>query len=113
MAEERLAEITNLLLEQTRSGAVEWEKTTQRNQYQTSFARYSVIISGSSDAPNLRLCNEDGEVVEELTGVGAIGLGAFDSLKALFEAARRRALGADQAIDELLKLLREQKKPET
>jgi hypothetical protein len=109
MAEDRLAEIAKLLLEKTKAGDLSWEKTSKKGEFQVPFARYVILLRGSSDFPNLLLTDQDGDIVEDLSSSKAMnypGYQTFEELKQLYEAARRRALGADEALDEILKTLR-------
>lgn len=107
MADKRLFEIAQLLLDRTETRTVEWEKGAKKGEFQTSFAKYSVVIGGSSDIPNLTLYDEDGDIVEDLSYAAALGSpGMTDIMKRLYALARRRALGSDEALDEILNSLR-------
>lgn len=106
MAEPRLAELEKLLLEKTKAGEVQWEKTVTKTVFQAAFAKYTILLSGSGDSPYLSLLDEDGDIIETLSPLSAVNLGALNELKELYEMARRRALGADQALDEVLSILR-------
>jgi len=110
LAEHRLYEIAGLLLERTESGDIKWEKTATKDEFQTSFAKYSLVIKGGSTraSPELQLFDEDRDLIEELTG--ARGIPSIEILHLLFECARRRALGADKALDEILEALRTTRK---
>lgn len=106
MADTRLVEIAKLLLEQTEARKVQWEKGASKGQFQTSFAKYSVVISGPADMPHLYLSDEDGDVIEDLSYTGAYQENVHEDLSRLYVLARRRALGADEALDEILDTLR-------
>jgi len=110
MAEPKLIEIARLLLENTATGGVRWEKTATKGEFQTSFADYAIMIRGPSSEPSLYLSDEDGDIVEELTSYDVYKLEAENLLGPLYEAARRRALGADEALDQILSILRSGKK---
>jgi hypothetical protein len=106
MAANKLVEMTNLLLANTRAGTVKWEKTSTTGQFQAAFATYAIAIRGPSDAPSLYFFNEEGEMVEDFTSVAAVLTGIVDQLKLLYQLARRQALGADKALDDILNILR-------
>jgi hypothetical protein len=106
MAKEKLVEIAKLLLENTKAGNVRWEKTSKKGQFQTPFAKYTILLAGPSAVPDLFLCDEDGDIVEDFTYMAAIDAGLLETMKELYELARRRALGADDALDEIVNILR-------
>jgi hypothetical protein len=107
MADERLLELASLLFEKTKTGEIAWEKTSFDETFQTSFPKYSVRIQKVKGAPTLFLFNEDGDLIEELSYVEAfLSLGSENRLNELFELARRKAMGVDQALDELLRELK-------
>jgi hypothetical protein len=107
MADKRLLELANLIYEKTRTGEITWEKTTFPEGFQTSFPKYSVVIRkpSSSPLPRLFLYNGKGELIEEFSSgvmVQVSGAGGVRLMDELYELARRRAMGVDQALDELL-----------
>ncbi len=107
MADKRLFEIVKLLLEQTEARKVQWEKSATKGAFLTSFAKYSVVMAGTSQMPHLFLYDEDGDVVEDLALADTFTNGDVkEALERLYILARRRALGTDEALDDILKSLR-------
>jgi hypothetical protein len=108
----RLAE---RLLEKTRSGEVVWGRTPDDDAFQASFKGYAVQV-GKRRVPVdfddsqvdyfVRVLNEDGETVDEFIDtdftVGPAARAVGTTMKSLHELARRRVLGADQALDAIL-----------
>jgi hypothetical protein len=60
--------------------------------------------SGGECEVTLKICNEEGRVVEELTEFQA-KVSKFSNMREIFEGARRIAMGAEHALDELLRNL--------
>jgi hypothetical protein len=105
MAIVTLSEIATLLLDNTKTGAIRWEKTPVKGEFQAPFSRYAIKIRGNSDAPSLYLYDQDGDIVEDYSAMAAVNEGRLNILRELYELARRRALGADEALDEIAKIL--------
>jgi hypothetical protein len=102
---DKLIQIAELVYKKTKAGEIKWERTLQRNMFQTSFPNYSILIQEISDGSiAFKVCNEKGEVIEELTELQAGTLG-FMHMRELYVAARRGAMDVDQALDELLRTL--------
>ena len=106
MAKERLSEIVKLLIENSKAGIIRWEKTSSKGNFQTSFSKYSMVIEGPPSGPTLMVYDEEGDVVEDLSSTDAYVANITDEIRELYELARRNALGADQALDEILNILR-------
>jgi hypothetical protein len=115
---ERLARMTKLLGSKTNEGVLPWEKTAAKDRFQTAFTNYSVQIferrnDDESTDVVIRLLNQDGKVIEEYTDADiqpyfpGDSNASFKLLRDLFNAARRSALGADKAIDDLLNELQD------
>jgi hypothetical protein len=110
MADNKLIELAKLIYEKTKAGEITWEKTAYQGGFQTSFPKYSVIIRKlpvGLGAPTILLLDDKGEVIEELAYNPVVETpeGAVRLLDELFDLARRRAMGVDQALDELLREL--------
>jgi hypothetical protein len=109
MIDDRIVRLVQLLLEKTSAGEIRWEETPTSNTFQCSLSNYSVLISQTSfrDAPgatqSLAVANEEGRIIEEVES-GALGSNDW-LLRDLFALARRKALGVDKALDEMLHLL--------
>jgi hypothetical protein len=104
---ERLAEIAKLLFENTVAGKIPWEKSSTKDEFQAPFgAKYIVVIKGSSDYPYLTILDQDGDTVEDLSFTAAREADVQVELRQLYQGARRKALGSDEAVDEILRELR-------
>jgi hypothetical protein len=113
MAEDKIVRLVRLLLEKTKAGEIRWEETIDPNTFQCSLINYSVLISQRSVSGmpgltepmrSLRICNEEGKTIEEVTDAVPSLLGGVE-LKELFEVVRRDAMGLEKALDEMLHLL--------
>jgi hypothetical protein len=93
------------LHEKTRGDEITWEKTSNPASFQTSWPKYSIILR-QTETNNilLFLSNDRGEVIERYSSEPAPP--EIDQLMhETFEMARRKALGVDEAVDEILKSL--------
>lgn len=111
MAYPKLLEVARILFEKTENGEINWEATANDNVYQAPLSKYSTLIERNideeSDRPyhQLKICNEEGREIEVLSSWEASTEGDVD-LRALFELARRKAMGVEKALDEVLIALR-------
>jgi hypothetical protein len=104
MAYDKIERLASLLYEKSKRGEIKWEATADENAFQTSLSNYSVIVVQDSDEAFghdvvLKICNEQGRVMEELPQSESNELGS------LFELARRTAMGVEAALDEILTAL--------
>ncbi len=118
--DERLIQLVQGLHRGTLAGKIHWERTTAKGVYLANFPGYAVRISA---APKLlperitddrdyhyhvRIYNGNGDMVEEINDGQLPKTPQFDSREVMMETyneARRQAMGADQAIEALLKVL--------
>ena len=114
MAYDKLIRLAQLIYEKTKKGEIKWEATPDGGTFQASLASYSILIrrvagamtTVASSIPiatnfvTLQICNEQGQVIEELTEYDAIG--ADFKLEELFELARRMAMDVEKALDDLI-----------
>jgi hypothetical protein len=108
---EKLVQLLRIIHGKTKNGELVWEKTANSSEFQVAFAKNSITIGGAAGiTPTLRIFNEEGNLLEEI-GVLTTSGTERDLLKEVWELARRRALGVDQAIDELLAELKTFKSP--
>ena len=107
MDNDKLLEIANIVFEKTKAGEMSWEKTSEVDVFQTSLPKYSIIVSRPRgvEFPLLRLFNESGELLEEFSFARAIKTHFQDKLIELYDMVRRKALGVDEALDDILKVL--------
>ena len=104
MANTKLLEVARALYERTMKGDLTWEATPKEGMFQVSFPNYSILVLEENGEVTLKICNEEGRVVEELTESQATVL-KFSNMREIFEGARRIAMGAEHALDELLRNL--------
>jgi len=110
--DEKLHALAERLLNKTLEGSLVWEKTVTANAFQAAFPASTIKIAEySSDEPDegpyyeLSIHNEKGRQIENTTDhalekiSGGKSFGIFSNL---YREARRRALGVDEALDDLL-----------
>ena len=114
MAYKKLAVLTGDLYKKTLSGKIDWEETALKEVYQTSVANYSLRISREAASVRITIVNELGNEIEtflddDLSPAWFVEIGITDNpfivMKSMYEIARRRALGSEQAIDNILREL--------
>jgi hypothetical protein len=107
MGWEKLVRVLQSIDEATQAGNIPWEATSARDTFQASFRRYSVLISKhwheelQDHYIVFSITNERGEVVEEIDQ-GQASQSDYNNMEGLFDAARRTAMGVEEALDELL-----------
>jgi len=117
---QKQAALVARLYDKTRAGKLEWEVAAQHDTFQVSFPHYSVLIfpqpNRESGEPDIiiQLLNEQGEIADsfsdmDLRGVPGVpdGDSWFPVMQSMHAMARRCALGADKALDAVLKELEE------
>jgi hypothetical protein len=99
------------LIDRTDQGKVSWEITAEKGTYQASFPNYAVrIFTRPSETWGqidyvLTLHDEGGEMVDQIADVELRDSGfddAYKRMEHLYNQARRKAMGVDKAIDDLL-----------
>ncbi len=106
------------LLARTNDGKVDWQKTADDDTFQAVLGGHIIAIARRSPTPDfsfvLTIFNSNGDEIESISTVRVdLGLAEFDDaekrmknmLAELFELARRRAHGAEEAIDAILQEL--------
>jgi len=111
VAYDKLIRIAQLIYEKTKNGEIKWEATADEGTFQASLSNYSILIKRSPNVSlpvttlnltnfTLQICNEQGQVIEELTEYTAIA--ADFKIGELFELARRMAMDVEKALDDLI-----------
>ncbi len=118
MAYDKLIRLAQLIYEKTKNGEIKWEATADEGTFQASLSNYSILVKRSAKVSlpvvslpvttlvgnltyfTIQICNEQGQVIEELTDYDAVA--ADFKLGELFELARRMAMGVEKALDELI-----------
>jgi hypothetical protein len=110
--DEKLLELAERLLKKTQNGSLIWERTAAFNVFQSAFPNSTIKIAEyQSTEPEegpeygLSIYNEHGNQIENTTDhtLSKMSHGrSFAVFSALYREARRRALGVDEAVDDLL-----------
>ena len=120
--EEKLWELIQRLHKRSREGSVAWEVAAgRREMYQVSFPNTTVRITeetGEADEPDyvILVLNEEGRIVERASDVQLRNSVealqdipgpsvTFTVMRELFQMARRKALGSEKVLDDLLSTL--------
>lgn len=112
MSDPKIIYLVQKLYRKTDAGRVPWEATDIEGVYQVALPEYILRIwmqSQDGQAPGsedyvLGIFNARGSMIEEISDVDlAEDLSdSYEAMKHLYRAARRKALGMDQALDSLL-----------
>jgi Icc-related predicted phosphoesterase len=112
MADKKIANLVNQLIEKSREGKVPWEKTISDDMFQATFSQgFSLQIFTRPSRDDLdyviTILNESGETVEEFSDVDLsnwnfAGVSGYQTLKEIHTIARRTAMGAERAIDAIM-----------
>lgn len=108
-------QLVDLLMKKTESGALDWKKSVENDEFTLSFSSRTLIISENS-GKNVRdqsdfcvtiaITDDDGRIVDSFNDnsldVSEFSHPWFDKMRGLFLSARRTALEADEAINEIL-----------
>ncbi|MDB5556497.1 MAG: hypothetical protein JWL86_6481 [Rhizobium sp.] len=106
MASEKTVELAKKLYTNTKLKMIDWQEDPFYSGYSTSFKNGKCRIYKDDDNDvYLAVHNSQDEIVEELGPVDIAGAFDFGSneLIELFQLAKRRALKADEVVDDLLK----------
>jgi hypothetical protein len=107
------------LLEKSLVGQISWEEHPRKGVFQTSFGFYGLTIEKNityepnppyedetHDTVIIRISNSDDQVIESFSDEDLSDKGSFfKKMNELYSLARRKALGADQAINDILERL--------
>ena len=108
---DKLAIITKQLIDKTNQGKIEWEVTDVDGVFQTPFLNATIRISYNplKSGIIIEIYNEEGLMLEQFNDddIGSAMTSSFDRMSDLYDAARRKALGAEQAIDSILDQLKD------
>jgi hypothetical protein len=121
MSDPRLVNLVQKLYTGTDTGNVSWEETDTEGVYQVTFPEYTLRfwmqfqdgpIPGTEDYI-LGIFNTRGLKIEEISDADlAQDLSdPYEAMKHLYRAARRKAMGVDQALDSILSALEEDTSP--
>jgi len=108
MASDKMVELVKKLVQRTVEGKVPWEQTESDGVFQAAFPGYAVRIFSRLEENRfdyvLCLFNEEGVKIEEVTDVDLRDKipAAFLIMKEMHDAARRKAMGVEEALDRIL-----------
>jgi hypothetical protein len=111
MSINKYAQILQLLIEQTDSGKLDWKETGDESGFLVSFPNYSILVSeemGSHGTPYyvVSVVNSEGKIIDRFSEGMAdffdLSENSHNIMKDLFNKARRRALRADDALDNII-----------
>ena len=116
MTDQKITDFVIRLYRRTQAGKVPWEKAVEDETFQATFSKgFSIQIAPrpsqdpSEDEPDywLTILNEAGEVVEEISNLHfpntkLVGLYPWVLMKDIHNIARRTAMGAERAINEIM-----------
>ena len=126
MAYKELADLTARLYRTSLEGQVNWEETVLKDVYQASLANYSVRISLEESQSSMQsdvrisIVNSEGTIVESFSDVDLdpewlnefqIEESPYRIMLNTYEVARRTALGAEKAIKDIVRELRDKEIP--
>jgi hypothetical protein len=112
-AAEKYQKLVERLVHKTDAHELDWKEkeTAEPDSFQVSFANYSIILSElyprGGDTPDyiVSILNSEGTLIEPFSDVfmlNATGGDYYSILSGLYRDARRKALGVDNALDEIL-----------
>lgn len=108
MSYKKVARLVELLIKQTRAGKVSWERTSEPEEFQASFSEYSIrlIYREDSNGPAyiVRVFDWAGDVIEEVSDYEIRNFisGVSSQMKDMYEVARRKVMGVEDALDSLI-----------
>jgi hypothetical protein len=116
MGHEKIARLISKLSERTEEGKLNWEQTESQGIFQASFPGYAIRLRKESSESEynevdfdivLAIFDSQGELIEEVrdTELGEDMERPYFFMSRLYDQARRRAMGVEQALDALLEEL--------
>lgn len=109
------AALASRLFEATSEGRLQWQPSSARpNAFQVTFANYAIVLSNDVDDYFIELFNghgdaadvfDDSQLDEEAPMDAPVEGSWAKTLRETHRLARRAALGADKALDDILKAL--------
>ncbi len=115
MSYPQMVYLVQKLYRRTGDGGVEWEETEIEGVFQTAFPEYTIRLSTETPDGHVRasedyvltIFNSRGLKIEEVSDVDLAEdlVESYEVMKHLYGAARRKAMGVEQALDSLLSAL--------
>lgn len=117
MSYEKIINVAARICSATQAGTISWKGTELDDVFQVSFTNFSARISlrpsrsGIGEEYILSILNEEGDLLEQLGDEDGRDSDEsrylFTILKDTHETARRQAMGVDQALDSILRELKD------
>ncbi|TFF50377.1 hypothetical protein C5609_19300 [Pseudomonas putida] len=117
MSNHKISAILDKMIQKTTKGELDWQSTEKKDTYQVVFPRYSfrifVIDKGFEEDVVVQIINQDGNILDSFTDADIRDFydQAYAKMLSLHAAARRKAMGVEDALDELLRSLNEDDVP--
>jgi hypothetical protein len=116
MLEQKTVTLVRRLFDRTNDGELGWEEAGDSDGFRAALSNYGVLIARrelrdqwGSPLPCyvLRILNQHGRVVEEITAedFGGSLPNPEKVMESLYEGARRRAMGVEEAFESILNSL--------
>lgn len=113
MADKRI-ELARTLITQTDAGEIEWEILSGENTVVANLHNGRIVVSRESVGSSLdivvRVYNSQGNIAEEFSDVTLKELDEnfpwYTKLGEMLEGAKRKALGADELLEQIIQELR-------
>lgn len=112
MSYQKIIDLVRRVADSTGSGALDWAETEDVDVYQVSFTNYSLRVGkslsriGHGDEFSIEILDSMGDVVDRISDEDpeddALRMDLYSLIKGIFESARRRAKGVDDAIDSIM-----------
>ena len=101
-----MLEVVNKLVERTQQVRVPWKTAASRTSFLAVFGNLSVLISGHTTGMRneikLSVLDENGDEIERAESGGFSSDHQSVQLELLYQLAKRRVLGTDQRLEELM-----------
>ena len=112
MSQEKMVEIANRLLEQTRQDKINWsEIPVSENSFYTAYPDYSIrITKNTRDGHKLSIHSQKGTEIDAISSHGRFS-DMTSMLEEIFNIARREALKTEDVLDDVLNRLRQEGMP--
>lgn len=108
MSSKKYLQLIDKLMDKTGEGQLDWRETAWSETFQVSFTNYSITLSQVHANGTLgyvdHILNYEGRTVDSFSDDDLKPEG-LDRMAELYQKARRRALNADNALDEILSQL--------
>jgi hypothetical protein len=101
MSSNDYVDLINVLYNKTKAGKIKWQQTTVAGVIQVSFPPYVVTLLGD----RLKIDNADGTYIGEVNEEQLKAKGIEGRLAAIYELAHHQSIGAQSAIDQIIKQL--------